>query len=97
MILPSPQCRALGSAGGIAERDTMARILIIAGALAASTLLGGWGFDRQGAFCVFDREYTNCGYASYESCVEAARGAGGNCRPNPMYAGERETRRPRYR
>ena len=75
----------------------MTRILIIAGALAASTLLGGWGFDRQGAFCVFDREYTNCGYASYESCVEAARGAGGICRPNPMYAGERETRRPRYR
>jgi hypothetical protein len=46
---------------------------------------------------VFDREYTNCGYPSYEACVEAARGAGGNCRPNPMYAGERETRRPRYR
>lgn len=74
----------------------MTRILTIAGALAASTLLGGWGFDRQGAFCVFDREYTNCGYASYESCVEAARGAGGNCRPNPMYV-EREPRRPRYR
>ena len=62
-----------------------------------STLLGGWGFDRQGPLCVFDREYTNCGYASYESCVEAARGAGGNCRPNPMYAGEREGRRQRYR
>ena len=97
MILPSPQCRALGSVGVIAERDTMTRILIIAGALAASTLLGGWAFDRQGPFCVFDREYTNCGYPSYEACVEAARGAGGNCRPNPMYAGERETRRPRYR
>ena len=97
MILPSPQCRALGTAGGIAGQDTMTRILTIVGALAASTLLGGWAFDRQGPFCVFDREYTNCGYASYGSCVEAARGAGGNCRPNPMYAGERETRRPRYR
>ena len=85
----------LGGSGGIARRDIMTRILIIAGLLAASTLLGGWAFDRQGPFCVFDREYTNCGYASYESCVEAARGVGGNCRPNPMYAGE--TRRPRYR
>ena len=83
--------------GGIAGQDTMTRILTIAGALAASTLLGGWGFDRQGPFCIFDREYTNCGYPSYQACVEAARGVGGYCRENPMYVGERETRRPRYR
>jgi len=73
-------------------RDAM-RLLVITGALVASTLLGGWAFDRQGPFCVFDRDYTNCGYPSWEACVEAARGAGGNCRPNPQYNPERQTRR----
>ena len=68
------------------------RLLTIIGALAASTLLGGWGFDRQGPFCVFDREYTNCSYPSWEACVEAARGAGGNCRPNPQYFPDRQAR-----
>ena len=97
MILPLPQCRAVEMAGGIARRDTMTRILTIVGALAASTLLGGWAFDRQGPFCIFDQQYTNCGYPSYKACIEAASGVGGFCRPNPMYVGERETRRPRYR
>ena len=71
----------------------MTRILIIAGALAASTLLGGWAFDRQGPFCIFDRDYTNCGFPSLQACNAAAAGVGGFCRPNPMYTGER--RRPR--
>ena len=69
------------------------RLLMIIGALAASTLLGGWGFDRQGPFCVFDREYTNCGYPSWGACIEAARGVGGYCRPNPQYAPDRQARR----
>jgi hypothetical protein len=71
----------------------MTRILVIAAALAASTLLGGWAFDRQGAYCVFDRDYSNCGYPSYQACVAAASGVGGFCRPNPQYTGER--RKPR--
>lgn len=75
----------------------MTRILTIAGLFAASTLFGGWAFDRQGPFCVFDREYTNCGYPSYAACVEAARGAGGSCRPNPQYAPDRQARGQRYR
>ena len=73
----------------------MTRILTIAGLLAASTLFGGWTFDRQGPFCIFDQEYTNCGFPSYEACVEAARGVGGFCRPNPMYTGPSERRRMR--
>jgi hypothetical protein len=73
------------------------RILTIIGALAASTLLGGWAFDRQGPYCIFDREYTNCSYPSWEACVESARGVGGNCRPNPQYLPERDSRRQRYR
>jgi len=72
----------------------MTRILIVVAALAASTLLGGWAFDKQGPFCIFDRDYTNCGYPSYDACMAAARGVGGFCRPNPMYSGERQ-RTPR--
>ena len=84
--------------GGIAHgKGTMARILTVIGALAALTLLGGWAFDRQGAFCVFDRDYTNCGYPSWEACIEAAHGVGGNCRPNPQYLPERQSRRAKYR
>jgi hypothetical protein len=73
----------------------MTRIVIIAAALAAATLLGGWGFDRQGPYCIFDREYTNCGYPSLEACVATARGVGGFCRQNPMYFADRPGRRQR--
>ena len=78
-------------------RNLAVRILAVVGALAASTLLGGWGFDRQGPYCVFDQEYTNCGYPSWAACMESARGAGGYCRPNPQYLPERESRRARHR
>jgi hypothetical protein len=68
----------------------MTRILIVVAALAASTLLGGWGWDKQGPYCLFDRDYTNCGFPSYQACMATVQGAGGNCRPNPMYRGERQ-------
>lgn len=74
----------------------MTRILIVAGALAASTLLGGWAFDRQGPYCIFDRDYTNCGYPSLAACNAAAAGVGGFCRQNPMYTGERPRRGQRF-
>ena len=37
-------------------------ILVIAGTLAAATLLGGWtwGWDRPAPYCLYDREYTSC-------------------------------------
>jgi hypothetical protein len=63
----------------------MKRILVVAGLLAASTLLGGWGFDRQGAWCLFDREFTNCGFPSYAACMATASGAGGYCAENPRF------------
>ena len=71
----------------------MRAFIIIIGAVAASTLLGGWGFDRQGPFCVFDTQYTNCGYPSWAACVAAASGAGGMCRENPQYVPDRRTHR----
>src|SRR6266851_1014177 len=46
----------------------MMRMLMIVAALAASTLLGGWGFDRQGPYCLYDHNYTNCGYPSLAAC-----------------------------
>jgi Protein of unknown function (DUF3551) len=74
------------------------RLFTIVMALAASTLLGGWAFDRQGSYCVFDKDYTNCGYDSWKACLEAARAAGnGMCRENPMYSEERASRRQRVR
>ncbi len=75
----------------------MTRILIVVGALAASTLLGGWAFDRQGPFCLFDRDFTNCGYPSYAACMAGAQGVGGFCRPNPMYSGDEPRRGRRFR
>jgi hypothetical protein len=85
------------TAGGVAGRGIMARILMVVGALGAVMLFGGWTFDRQGPFCIFDREYTNCGYPSYAACVEAARGVGGYCRPNPQFSPDRQARGHRYR
>ncbi len=75
----------------------MTRILMAAGALAAATLLGGWtfGFDRQGPFCLYDREYTNCGYPSYAACMASESGAGGYCAANPRFVGERSPPRRR--
>jgi len=75
----------------------MTRILPIAGALAAATLLGGWtfGFDRQGPFCLYDRAYTNCGYPSWAACMASASGAGGYCAENPRFLGERAPPRRR--
>jgi hypothetical protein len=67
----------------------MTRILAIVGALAAGTLLGGWGFDQQGPYCLFDREFTNCGYPSIQACWASASGAGGYCAENPRYVPNR--------
>jgi len=79
----------------------MTRILTLAGLLTAATLLGGWtfGFDRQGPYCLYDREYTNCGYPSFAACLATASGAGGYCAQNPRYVAEpppRHRRRAGY-
>lgn len=66
----------------------MTRMLTIAAALAASTLLGGWGFDRQGPWCLYDPDFTDCGYPSMQACNVTRSGAGGYCAPNPRWVGE---------
>jgi hypothetical protein len=79
------------------KAEDMTRIAMIAGALAAATLLGGWtwGFDRQGPYCLYDREFTNCGYPSFAACLASASGAGGYCAENPRFVPDR--RPPRRR
>src|SRR4051812_5753219 len=95
----SRQEAVLMKARGTATKrpDNMMRILTIAGALAAATLLGGWtwGFDRQGPFCLYDRDYTNCGYPSFAACLASASGAGGYCAENPRFVAERAQPRRR--
>jgi len=75
----------------------MTRVLTIVAALSASTLLGGWGWDRHGPYCLFDRDFTNCSYQSFAACTAAARGVGGLCSENPQYVSpvERQARRKR--
>jgi len=96
--LISPQSHAHQSNGdAVTEACTMMRMLTIAGALVAAMLLGGWtwGFDRQGPFCLYDREYTNCGYRSFGACLATASGAGGYCAQNPRFVPERAPPRRR--
>jgi hypothetical protein len=68
------------------------RIVAVLGLLVAASLMNGCAGDRQGAFCVFDVEYTNCSYPTIQACRAAASGAGGLCRPNPKYDPERRRR-----
>ena len=43
-----------------------------------------FGGARSGAWCLFDDPWTyDCGFATLQQCVETARGAGGQCQPNP--------------
>ena len=72
------------------------RLLTIIGALAASTLLGGWSFDRQGAYCHQTRDYENCGYPSLQACLAARSAVGGICSPNPKFVAAPERRQSRY-
>jgi len=82
-------------------KQTMTRILVIAGALTAAALCGGWTFsgDREGAYCLNDQEYMNCGFPSAAACWATASGAGGYCHENPRYvaAPERQPRRKKTR
>lgn len=48
-------------------------------------------------WCVFyDPSTYNCGFMSYQQCMETARGNGGICRPNPFEAPRpQQQRRPK--
>lgn len=73
----------------------MNRILLIAGTLAIATLSGGWTWDRQGPYCLYDRDYTSCIFPSFGACLATASGAGGYCAENPRYVAAPEPRQSR--
>jgi len=66
---------------------------------AVAAVLAGLGFPRPASaeieypWCAYygggsdDGGGTNCGFVSWEQCMETARGMGNDCRPNPFYKG----------
>jgi hypothetical protein len=65
------------------------------GGLAVLFLLGGTGTSADAApWCAFYGASTyNCGFYSYEQCLETVRGAGGTCRQN-FFEGYGTDRKP---
>ena len=62
------------------------------------TAIAALGFaapgDAKAAYCAsYFNGGTKCGFATFQQCLEAVRGAGGQCGPAPGSAGE-ERRRP---
>jgi Protein of unknown function (DUF3551) len=63
------------------------------GGLTLLFLVGGTGTAANAApWCAFyDASTYNCGFHTYQQCLETVRGAGGYCRPNPF--GDQDRRR----
>jgi Protein of unknown function (DUF3551) len=65
------------------------RAVTIAAALVALANVGAPPASAEvyRPWCVhyFGRGGTNCGFNSYDQCMETARGAGAYCNPNPWY------------
>ncbi len=73
----------------------MTRIFLIAGTFAIAALCGGWAGDRQGPYCLYEHDSTNCGFPSFQACWASASGVGGFCAENPRYVAAAEPRQPR--
>jgi hypothetical protein len=60
-------------------------------ALAALNLRPAAAGDRPWCFQDTGKSATSCGFASFEQCMETARGLGGICKQNPSHlqSGER--------
>ena len=58
----------------------------VIGGFALLFLVAGTGSGANaGSWCAFyDASTYNCGFNSYQQCLETVRGAGGYCRPNPF-------------
>jgi hypothetical protein len=63
-------------------------LLIVVGAFAASVCIEKSAEARDYPWCA-DGNYkggaTNCGFVTFQQCLDAVRGSGGSCGPNPMY------------
>jgi hypothetical protein len=68
------------------------------GSIVLLSLVGGTGSSARadGPWCAwYDASTYNCGFYSFEQCMETVRGAGGWCRPNFFegYSGGQPTKR----
>lgn len=69
----------------------------IVGIGAVCCLLGGMGGSANAAaWCaVYDVSTRNCGFHSYQQCLETIRGIGGYCTPNTYEDNRGQSRRQR--
>jgi hypothetical protein len=65
-------------------------------ALTATLSVASAAEAKPYAWCVFyDPSTYNCGFTTYEQCMQTARGNGGFCRPNPFEDTRGQQRRSR--
>jgi hypothetical protein len=80
-------CARMGTGTGARRMRGLIAIAVIIAAVAAADPAQAqfrFGGAHSGAWCLFDDPYTyNCGFATLQQCVATARGAGGQCQPNP--------------
>ena len=72
----SPQTRRLAWRAAI-----LAGTVTLCGAIDA-----GRGARAEGPWCAYDygyNQYQNCGYHTFQQCLDSVSGVGGFCRPNP--------------
>jgi len=61
------------------------RVAMVLGSIAVFLTSGcAW---KQGPFCAWTREYTNCNYFTMASCRAGLSGDAGYCGANPAYKG----------
>jgi Protein of unknown function (DUF3551) len=71
---------------------TFLKIALALGTLTVASLGSGSTALADGPWCAQAGGrggYTNCGYHTFQQCLDSVRGAGGSCSPNPALAYER--------
>jgi hypothetical protein len=73
------------------------RTIGLCGLVAAAMLMGTPPASAQNApnapWCAYyDRDTANCGFFTFEQCLQTISGIGGWCQPNPWYVPERRPR-----
>ena len=66
----------------------MRYILLVLGVVAVSTVLNTPGKAQNYPWCAYYSGRsggTNCGFMTFQQCMDTARGLGSNCQPNTQY------------
>jgi hypothetical protein len=76
----------------------MRPLLLVLGVFAAWTTAAGAARAEIYPWCsnFADGAGLNCGFTTYDQCMETARGSGGYCAPNTMYTPSGAAKRPRH-